>query len=332
VELASGKTIDYVIDGKNRRVGKKVDGTLVQGFLYKDPLNPIAELDGSGNVEARFVYGAKPNVPAYMIKHGTEYRIISDYLGSVRLVINTATGAIAQRLAYGPFGQVTTDTNPGFQPFGFAGGLYDRDTGLVRFGARDYDPEVGRWTAKDPILFRGGDTNLYGYVVGDPVNLADINGNFAITTAALVAAGVGAVIGGTSSAAGTLATGGSSQQALRNGLIGAGFGAIPVPGTGVWGSVGVGAFKGSAANFLAQKATVATNPCRNSLNYGSIIGSGIGGGISGPLSLVGNTARSLYGAGRLSTVDVGLTEASTGILSFGPEVTASAIGQGIGSQ
>jgi len=176
VALPSGKTIDYVIDGANRRIGKKVDGQLVQGFLYKDQLNPIAELDGAGNVEARFVYGAKPNVPAYMIKGGTKYRIISDHLGSVRLVINTATGAIAQRMDYGPFGQVTTDTNPGFQPFGFAGGIYDRDTGLVRFGARDYDPEVGRWTTKDPILFKGGSANLYGYVVNDPVNRFDING------------------------------------------------------------------------------------------------------------------------------------------------------------
>ena len=35
---------------------------------------------------------------------------------------------------------------------------------LVRFGARDYDPTIGRWTAKDPIDFAGGDTNLYGYV------------------------------------------------------------------------------------------------------------------------------------------------------------------------
>jgi len=108
VELASGKSIDYVIDGKNRRVGKKVDGTLVQGFLYKDPLNPIAELDGQGNVEARFVYGAKANVPAYMIKGDTKYRIISDHLGSVRLVIDADTGAIAQRMEYGPFGQAAT--------------------------------------------------------------------------------------------------------------------------------------------------------------------------------------------------------------------------------
>jgi RHS repeat-associated protein len=68
---------------------------------------------------------------------------------------------------------VSADTNPGFQPFGFAGGLYDPQTKLVRFGARDYDAETGRWTAKDPILFAGGDANLYGYAANDPINLID---------------------------------------------------------------------------------------------------------------------------------------------------------------
>ena len=42
-----------------------------------------------------------------------------------------------------------------------------------RFGYRDYDPDIGRWTAKDPIFFAGGDTDLYGYVLNDPVNLID---------------------------------------------------------------------------------------------------------------------------------------------------------------
>jgi RHS repeat-associated protein len=97
-------------------------------------------------------------------------------LGSVRLVVNTQTGDIAQRIDYDAFGNVTQDTNPGFQPFGFAGGLYDVDTGLVRFGARDYDAEVGRWTAKDPILFAGGDANLYAYVSNDPLNFIDPSG------------------------------------------------------------------------------------------------------------------------------------------------------------
>ena len=61
-------------------------------------------------------------------------------------------------------------------PFGFAGGLYDPDTGLVRFGARDYDPFTGRWTSKDPILFAGAQANLYVYVGNDPVNSLDPSG------------------------------------------------------------------------------------------------------------------------------------------------------------
>jgi len=61
-------------------------------------------------------------------------------------------------------------------PFGFAGGLCDKDTGLVRFGYRDYDPETGRWTAKDPILFAGGDTDLYGYCLNNPVGFIDHDG------------------------------------------------------------------------------------------------------------------------------------------------------------
>ena len=43
-----------------------------------------------------------------------------------------------------------------------------------------YDPETGRWTSKDPIGFDGGDTNLYGYVMNDPVNLVDPHGTFAL--------------------------------------------------------------------------------------------------------------------------------------------------------
>lgn len=38
----------------------------------------------------------------------------------------------------------------------------------MRFGARDYDSETGRWAGKDPILFGGRDANLFGYVNNDP--------------------------------------------------------------------------------------------------------------------------------------------------------------------
>jgi len=108
-----------------------------------------------------------------MQKGGQTYRIISDHLGSPRLIVNSSSGAIAQQLSYDEFGNVTQDSNPGFQPFGFAGGLYDQHTKLTRFGARDYDAQTGRWTAKDPIDFNGVDTNLYAYTFDDPVNFID---------------------------------------------------------------------------------------------------------------------------------------------------------------
>lgn len=176
VNLSDGRRIDYLVDGLDRRIGKKIDGSLVQGFLYQDDLRPVAELDDSGAIVSLFVYADRSNVPAYLLKGGHVYRILADQLGSPRLVIDTQTGIIEQRLDYDAWGRVTQDTNPGFQPFGFAGGLYDRDTGLVRFGARDYDPATGRWTAKDPIMFSGGDTNLYAYVGGNPVDRADPSG------------------------------------------------------------------------------------------------------------------------------------------------------------
>jgi RHS repeat-associated protein len=175
VTLPDSTALEYVIDGRNRRVGKKVNGALVQGFLYQNQLEPVAELDATGAVVSRFVYGSKAQTPDYMVKGGMTYRIISDHLGSPRLVINTANGFVAQRLDYDDFGNVTLDTNPAFQPFGFAGGIYDQHTKLTRFGARDYDAETGRWTAKDPIRFAGG-ANLYRHVLNDPINLIDPTG------------------------------------------------------------------------------------------------------------------------------------------------------------
>jgi RHS repeat-associated protein len=182
VELPGGTRIDYVVDGQNRRIGKKINGQLVQAWLYQSQLNPVAELDGDGQVITRFVYGDKGNVPSYLVKTDpatqakTIYRLVSDHLGSPRFVVDTVTGAVVQELDYDVWGNLIRDSNPGFQPFGFAGGVYDLHTKLVRFGARDYDAETGRWTAKDPILFAGGDTNLYGYVLNDPVNWVDPDG------------------------------------------------------------------------------------------------------------------------------------------------------------
>lgn len=89
VDLPGGTVIEYIVDGENRRIGKKINGTLVQGFLYQDQLKPIAELGENGALRTQFIYTSKENIPDYLIKDGITYRIISDHLGSPRLVIKT---------------------------------------------------------------------------------------------------------------------------------------------------------------------------------------------------------------------------------------------------
>jgi|GEM_PF-1415290 len=186
VALPDGTVIHYVYDGMGRRVGKEKNGTLVAGYLYAGG-RVVAKTDASGEVTERFVYGTKPNVPSYMIKYNADgtsarYRIVSDQVGSMTEVIDATSGAVVQRIVYDVWGNIESDSRPGFQPFAFAGGLYDADTKLDHFGARDYDPATGRWISRDPIFFAGGDANLYRYVVDNPVSGFDslgLRGSFA---------------------------------------------------------------------------------------------------------------------------------------------------------
>ena len=176
VDLPDATAIDYVVDAKNRRIGRKVGGALTQGLLWQSQLAPIAELDGGGNLLSRFVHATRINVPNYLVKGGSTYRILTDHLGSPRLVIDTTTGAVAQRIDYDEWGVVLQDTSPGWMPFGFAGGGFETATGLLRFGARDFAGSHGRWLGKDSLLFRGGSPNLATYSSSDPVNLVDSDG------------------------------------------------------------------------------------------------------------------------------------------------------------
>jgi RHS repeat-associated protein len=171
-----GMVIEYEVDGLNRRVGKIVNGVRVRSWIYQDRLRIAAELDDSGRIASRFVYRDGTNVPLYMVRDGVSYRLITDHLGSVRLVIDASSARVIQAVEYDAWGASSTSGDPNFQPFGFAGGIHDPSSALVRFGARDYDPIVGRWTTKEPLGLIGDTTNMYEYVQSNPITFIDSSG------------------------------------------------------------------------------------------------------------------------------------------------------------
>ncbi|MBK7893039.1 MAG: RHS repeat-associated core domain-containing protein [Bdellovibrionales bacterium] len=217
--LNGARTISYGIDGEGHRLTRTVDGVLQTGYLHDVSSRLIAEVEPSGQLRSHFVYASQGHSPDYMIRGAHLYYFAKDNLGSVKAVIDASSGAIAQAIHYDEFGRVLVNTNPGFQPFGFAGGHFDHETGLVRFGARDYDPEVGRWTARDPILFDGGQGNGYSYVGNDSVNMIDPQGTFGWIAA-------GAAIGALINVYDTVKCGGSARQIVTSALVGAATGAL----------------------------------------------------------------------------------------------------------
>ena len=178
VNLPDGRLIEYVTDGKGRRIGKVVNGVLAKQWIYRDQLKPVAELDGVGNIISEFIFGTKTNVPDLVIRSGATYRLVSDELSSPVLAINISNSSdIPFQATYSAFGERTlVSGTDDWMPFGFAGGIFDSDTKLIRFGARDYAPTIGRWITKDPARFGAQDRNFYDYGLTDPIQNTDSTG------------------------------------------------------------------------------------------------------------------------------------------------------------
>ena len=246
VTLKDGTTIKYHLNPLNQRVAKEVNGVITEKYLWRDLTTLLAVYDKDDNLIQRYNY-ADERVPTSLTQDNQTYYLHYDQVGTLR-VVTDADHNIIKEITYDTYGNILQDTNPDFKiPFGFAGGLHDRDTNLVHFGYREYDPYTAKWTTKDPIDFLGGDTNLYGYVLNDPVNFVDPEG---LNPGAFAGAVAGAVAGGATGFATSLATGGSFNDSLKSLAVGALGGAAAglcagmgnVSGAyGIWNAMGIGA-------------------------------------------------------------------------------------------
>jgi RHS repeat-associated protein len=174
-----GQTVAYSNDALGRRTRRTL-GAATTEYLYADPGNPyrLTGWRGADGVLATVLYD-DDGIPVAIRREATTWYVGADHLGTIK-VISDASGAVVKERTYDPWGRLVTDSAPGIElPLGFAGGVEDPLTGLVRFGARDYDPTAGTWTAPDPARFAGG-FGLYAYAGNDPVNRKDPTGLYCI--------------------------------------------------------------------------------------------------------------------------------------------------------
>ena len=158
------------------------NGKLVREYEWFDPFRLAACLDHEKQLEFHFSYGERICPKSVRLKeylprpNQAEFLCGCDQVGTLK-VLSSSPNELLTHIDYDSFGNVLSDAAPRLQlPIGFAGGLVDHDTGLVRFGYRDYNPTCGRFTCPDPMGDTGGDHDLYDYCVDDPVSMVDTNG------------------------------------------------------------------------------------------------------------------------------------------------------------
>ena len=309
VRLTDGTSIEYVHDPLGRRIAKKVNGILQEKYLWQGQTRLLAVFDESDRVVARFEY-ADGRVPMSLTSAGSTYYLAYDPIGSLRLVADGA-GNVIKRLDYDAFGNIIADSNPDFNVwFGFAGGLHDRDIDLIRFGHRDYDPNTGRWTAKDPIFFNGGDTDLYGYCLNDPINGVDPDGKVAVF--GMVVGGISGTIGGFT--AGMIDGNGDLSAAVAGGFAGGVVGAL-VGSINVLGSSAAGQAMGSIVGGTiggSIGAGVSSSLSQVELNWNLMAKGALAGGISAAIASPGVLLAYIGSSG--SPLATGLAGANGGVM------------------
>ncbi len=138
-------------------------------------------------------------------------------------------------------------------PLRYRGYIYDRETGLYYLQSRYYDPEMGRFINADAFTSTGQGllgNNMFAYCLNNPVNMADLNGQFGIVTAMVFGGCIGVLTQFISGIIGNIIQGKSGADIYANTGT---YGEYVVSAlTGIIGAIpGGGSLVNALCNFLA---------------------------------------------------------------------------------
>ncbi|MCR4403482.1 MAG: hypothetical protein NUW12_12060 [Firmicutes bacterium] len=181
VKVGGTETARYVYDAFGRRISATSGGTtrvslyLGNDIVYEtDGVKVTKYIVASGRHLAKVVtHTGIGDPPLPQGQYGTFY-FHTDLVGSIRAVTDSS-GEVVARYEYEPFGLTVTaeGTLAGLDVHKFTGKPEDAETGLYYFGARLYDPEVGRFMSPDPL---GEGPNPYAYCALNPLRYVDPSG------------------------------------------------------------------------------------------------------------------------------------------------------------
>jgi RHS repeat-associated protein len=163
---------EYFYDAAGMRSQKKTyNGATATNTHYIYLGNNV--LYETGPEKTRYILGNGREIAK--VVNGKTYYTHRDHLGSSSVVTDSA-GAVVNWNANHPYGenwQVSPAGTADLDKHRFTGKETDSATGLIYFGARFYDPEVGRFITVDP----GKDgMNWYAYCNDNPINNFDPDG------------------------------------------------------------------------------------------------------------------------------------------------------------
>lgn len=167
----------YLYDGDGHRV-KKVSGSSTYYYWFDDNFNVLAT---TGANVRDYVYFNGSRIAFFA---GTlPYFYVNDNLGSASVIANGDGSVIEWESDYYPFGGQRVITNSITNYFWFTGYQYDSGTGYYYADNREESPNLGRFMSPDPDagdLANPQSLNRYAYVINNPTNAVDPDGQKAI--------------------------------------------------------------------------------------------------------------------------------------------------------